>query len=125
MCRYVDSTHDELNTEKENLSGDVLKNVWDLALLQIHVVNSHRSPYRLVCSQFISNDAMKPSTLARHFHAKQGRAEGRVNLATAPGIRRVKLKNEKATKFKELAHKEMLFPHCIVHLHHLAAKKLI
>ena len=26
---------------------------------------------------------------------------------------------------KEVAHKEMLFAHCIIHLEHLAAKKLI
>jgi len=28
-------------------------------------------------------------------------------------------------KIKEVAHKEMLFTHCIIHLEHLGAKKLI
>jgi len=36
---------DELKTGKENLSGNMLKNAWDLALLQLHVVNSRRGSY--------------------------------------------------------------------------------
>jgi len=68
---------------------------------------------------------MKPSTLASHFLSKQERAGGQVNGSTAPGTRRVKLKNYNATKIKEAAHEEILFTHCIVHLEHLAAKKLM
>jgi len=36
----------------------------------------------------------------------------------------VKLKNENATKIKEVVHKEM-FTYCVAHREHLAAKKLI
>jgi len=33
---------------------------------------------------------MKPSTSARHFHSKQGHAEGQVNGVMAPASRRMK-----------------------------------
>jgi len=36
---------DELKTEKDNLSGNVLKNAWDLTLLQLHVVHNSRGTY--------------------------------------------------------------------------------
>ena len=67
----------------------MLKNDWSLALLQLYVVNIHRGPC-LVCSQILLNDAMNPSTFARYFHLKQGRAEGWVNGVTAPAIQRGK-----------------------------------
>jgi len=33
------------NIKKENLSGNMLKNTWDLALMQLYVVNSCCCPY--------------------------------------------------------------------------------
>ena len=39
-------------------------------------------PLSSLCS--ISNDALKPSTFARHFQAKQKRAEGRSEPAEGP-----------------------------------------
>jgi len=65
---------------------------------------------------------MKPSTLVNHFLSKQESAEGQVNGSTAPGTRRMKLKNYNATKIKKAAHEEMLFTHCMVHLEQLVAK---
>jgi len=47
----------------------MLKNVWDLALHQLHVVHIRRGSY--LCSKILLNDAMKPSTFTRHFHSQQ------------------------------------------------------
>ena len=67
---------EELKNEKENLSGNMIENCSDLGFNVARCSEQPPWPLCLVCSQILSNNAKKPSTLARHFHSKQGLAEG-------------------------------------------------
>ena len=63
-------SQEEVRNEKGNLSGNTIKKYLELGFTVAPCSEQSPRPLCLVCSQILSNDAMKPSKLARHFHSK-------------------------------------------------------
>ena len=63
-------SQEEVRNEKGNLSGNTIKKYLELGFTVAPYSEQSPRPLCLVYSQILSNDAMKPSKLARHFHSK-------------------------------------------------------
>ena len=63
-------SQEEVRNEKGNLLGNTIKKYLELGFTVAPCSEQSPRPLCLVCAQILSNDGMKPSKLARHFHSK-------------------------------------------------------
>ncbi|XP_077974495.1 zinc finger MYM-type protein 6-like [Styela clava] len=76
MSRYVDC-HKRKQEKKLEFVRQYDEKYMELAFTVARGSEQSPRPLCLVCDQVLSNNAMKPSKLARHFHSKHGNLKGK------------------------------------------------